>query len=548
MLSHAYTSSEKAKICALELRDKTAEKKFDELSKELDDLLKKQTVLAQQKELDDLLEKQTVLAQQNANQIYHDAIEQIKHTCATHKKDLQSLSNQIKIARAAQAQQKKMAEELFIAYQYGSEDTPVDAWEAKKYKKLSCKLAKELKHESILNETEEKNLGFFKENLRTNTIYVGTPWYTAIRLFIIYINRILGNLEKYDMDKMHKFLPKWFSILGLSYGVTFLLDCVIVLYSTFRKPISVEEAKLSKWTRFKNVLMKGTRPNRMANDGIWFAANLIGIILTGGLSIAISFAGFIFDEVHEIFKPSFRYKQHRDVVDKIQTEINESQIKLDAIDKDDRLKNLNFRDSEPNLAIKAAEEINTKEQKENDRAILNEKIAVLHHIKTHQKHQALSILKSGIRPIVGTTLILIGMFFILYPPSTLPAIASIGIGLSVIGGTVFTGLFYKIGDYLYSKIKSKPKDLSYLDIDTILAKHNNDSPAQSTSTEQMLVKMETTDPSPKPMHEPTVTLSPAKNDANITRPSSHGIFSQPSIPLEESAKISSSKFNLCSII
>lgn len=414
MLAHnglVLTSGEKAKLCALDLRKAAEEAYFDTKKKFLNARSKKER--------------------------------------ATYFKDLQKHLTEIKIVVPdAERLQKKMAEELKEAYSEGSRDTPIDSWEAKKYENLVKKLETELSRQPLISAVKKDPSLWqlfkqtLKENFRTNSIYTATGWYTAIRLFIIYLNRIFANLEKYDMNKFHKFLPKWYAVLGLSYGLTFFLDCAIVLYSTFRKP-KPEEANLSRWMRFKNVLKKGNRPFRLANDGVWFAVNMIGIFLTGGLSIIISLAGFCFDEVHEIFKPAYRGFRHQQVSNKLQNEINNLQKKIKQ-PTGDSAEDLSKLGSESQRKI-------IKENKENIKKDIN----ILSYLNAQQKKQTWTTIKNGFRPVFGTTLILIGMGLILFPPTSAPAALFIGVGLTIVGGSIFTGLFYRIYDFIQSKMPSK---------------------------------------------------------------------------------------------
>ncbi|HLB43420.1 MAG TPA: hypothetical protein VJN02_11370 [Gammaproteobacteria bacterium] len=410
MFANAYTSSETAKICTLTLRNKDAERAYLDIKNK------------PKKENDPQVIQQT-------------------------HKELETLLNKIKIARDAQFCQMKMAEELADAYTEGRKDTPVDVWEADKYRQLAAKLKAEIDEQPLTQikkptpplQTSPKPKKPVKKNFRTAMVYLLTGWYTSFRLFIIYINRTLAILEKYDPDKFRRFLPKWFSIFGLSYGMTFLFDWYIILRSTFRAP-TPEETKLSRWTRFKNVLTKGSRPNRLLNDGIWFTINMIAIFLTGGLSIAIGFAGFIFDEIHEIFKPTFSYYKHHQITKKIQLEIDT--VKKDA----------NYCGPILRKLQASSGDLQNIEQNVS-------KLAILEHIQTQQKNQEKSTLLNGIRTISGTTLILVGVFFMIYPPSFLPAAALIGIGLTIVGGSIFTGLFYKIGNLIKSKVISKKEDI-----------------------------------------------------------------------------------------
>ena len=417
----AYTSSEKAKICTLEL-GKEAERKYRIAKKKYEDAIDNNT--------------------DNHIQTLYD--------------ELITSFNQLTIARAAQICQMNIAKELAHAYRKGDKDTPVDQWEAEKYDKLVAKLNAEIHGESDIKKIDRSLWSQFKnsikENFRTNTIYTATGWYTAIRLFIIYINRTLANLEKYDMDKFHRFLPRWFAVFGLSYGVTLLADVTIALYSGLR-PIREGEEKIPRLTRLKNAFGKGNRPFRIANDAVWLAINTIGFFLTSGLSAIVGFAGLCFDEMHECFKPAYRGYTHKLVADKIQVEIDHLKpgSEIGPLSKF-------FNASSGDLPKIEQMGINNNRLME-----IDAQKQMLTHIQTQQKKQARSMLINGIRPVVGTTLILIGMFFVFFPPASIPAAALIGVGLTALGGAVFTGLFYRIGDMIRSKMQ--PKKEAFINID-----------------------------------------------------------------------------------
>src|SRR3990167_8306845 len=161
MLEHDYTSTEKAKLCALELRNKKVEREYWRLKNEY------------------IATTQAIAKAKN-----EEALKQLSEKLDTLHQALEESLEQIKIARSAQICQRKMAKELAQAYQTGNEETPVDAWEVKKYNTAIKKLDADIDGDEI-NEDKisiwTRINRFFKNKIRTDTIYQEAGWYTSAR-------------------------------------------------------------------------------------------------------------------------------------------------------------------------------------------------------------------------------------------------------------------------------------------------------------------------------------------------------------------------------
>lgn len=97
----------------------------------------------------------------------------------------------------------------------------------------------------------------------------------------------------------------FFGFASLVFGLEVLFDTFLVLKALIA-PKGWISKKASWLDRLKDILGKDNRPGRMLNAGVWFCVNLLGFVLTGGISIPVSsivavsvgLAGYIFDVGH----------------------------------------------------------------------------------------------------------------------------------------------------------------------------------------------------------------------------------------------------------
>lgn len=208
---------------------------------------------------------------------------------------------QTKVIDEAERWQKKLARKLANQIEHDVENTAYDANKLRKYKQQAG-----LK----INE-EDEDAALFK----TQTLYTLFAWYTSARLFFVRLNRAFSEIGL-------GFLPKFFSYLGLSYGLeVVLVDLPAVLFSTFR-PLRQSEEKMMqekgislasiRWWRFKNAVTKDNRIPRVLNAIVWFSVNLSAIVLTGGIGLLavpaitavcnqMNIGGFAFDVFNDFY-------------------------------------------------------------------------------------------------------------------------------------------------------------------------------------------------------------------------------------------------------
>lgn len=215
--------------------------------------------------------------------------------------------------RAAHEEKKSCAKKLERLYRFGGAKlneydddmhhvTP-DEWLASKYHAIGYP-----------DDDEHPNSGqiFAKKIFRTKTAYFIANWYTNVRL--VFVN---GN-NLYKLFK-HSLLPRLFGIAGFSYAFELLFHLGVVLKHTFKEPGINEET--NRWRRFKQSLMKGDRPSRMANAAVWFAVNFSLFWVSGGLTTALCFAGFIFDSCHISTKSYLSVRPYQRLLARVEAEI-----------------------------------------------------------------------------------------------------------------------------------------------------------------------------------------------------------------------------------
>lgn len=174
---------------------------------------------------------------------------------------------------------------LYRRYHKGDR-TIADRWKAAKYHKKFKDYHERLvvleKSKTVQDLIQEAHHHQSPEQFwTTDLIYTFFAWLTQARLAIVRTNKLLGFLK-------FAFLPAWFALMGLSFGLELAVDISVVIKSTFF-PTGEEEKKLSWWARFKAVMSKDNRKTRMINAALWFSINLICFILP---FVAASIFGF----------------------------------------------------------------------------------------------------------------------------------------------------------------------------------------------------------------------------------------------------------------
>lgn len=230
-------------------------------------------------------------------------------------------------------------------------------------------------------------------------------WYTSIRLFLVRFNRVV--------PITNAVFSRVLSIAGFSYGLEFLVELGVVLYSTFRANTPEEDAaNVTRWQRFKNTLLKPDRVNRMLNAAVWCGVNVAAFILTGGASIILNLCGFSFDVFNEISAGIIEYKQHKQLHDKLTAQIKARQDEQTGQDKPESIEALNAA-----------------------RSVCKQKMN--------------AVLKERVYRTVMVSLILVGMVMVWFPPTMIPGAFLIGSGLALGAGSVCMGL----GRRLWNKLK-----------------------------------------------------------------------------------------------
>lgn len=316
-------------------------------------------------------------------------------------------------------------EQVVQATRLGSEYTKL-AEEAERTEQdkifFEYKAQEALKRALELVKIHEKDGISLSVDADSNLIEAGR-WYTSIRILFLNLNRIIGYFEKLNVSKIRSFLPKWFGFLGLSYGITFMADILQVAALTIGPYFHPEtNPDHIPWhTRLYNAWQADGRASRMANDGFWFAANLAGIIITGGLSLIINFIGFSYDVAHEIVDGAISLNDRRKFINKLQAKI-------------DKVKD----DSKEMTKV--------------------EKLTVIkdHYVKTSS---SVSNVLAKLRPLAIVTLILVGALLIAFPPAGIPAAVALGlgIGISTFGACVLGGVTPRVWGLMkkgFNKLKN----------------------------------------------------------------------------------------------
>lgn len=303
--------------------------------------------------------------------------------------------------KQAQTKQKELFLQIADEYENGSEDTPRDKWKAYYFRKKAGIKADPPRSE------------IFSTHFMHSLI-----WYlNDIRLKAIYTNTALGIIGK-------SFLPVLFGLVG---GILYLgrlfIDLTICLVTVLRQ--YYQEAKANKegracideetiqsdqldkdslaplikfWKRFQLVLNKDKRPDRILNDVVWGPINLLSFFIPV-IAIPLVLIAVSYDLIRvsiSVFSSDSKYSRL----------ISETESQLS-----------NARVSEETEELKY----------------------VLTQAGDEHKKAKTNVIYAGF----CNTLILVGLMFIMFPP-TLPAGA----------GMMLTGSVLLFGPALKTKIKS----------------------------------------------------------------------------------------------
>jgi hypothetical protein len=264
--------------------------------------------------------------------------------------------------------------------------------------------------------------------LSINTLSTVHGWFSSLRLFFVRLNRLLVPFAR-------AFLPALFSILGLSYGISFAIDLFIVLKYTF-SPLSPsqEEKKLPykfwkrSWIRFKHIIQEDNRPYRMLNDGIWFTINIVTFCLVGPLYLLLNpilnIIGFGFDTTHEFFWLGRNLQKYTSLIKKLQEELANTNTALNTPINEPQHAALQKDIREMNLTLKE---------------LINKRKMITHR---------------QIYTAIFTALIFVGMALLFFPPTSLPGAFLIGSAFVFCTGSLFSGLGRRL--YMSGK-ESLPK-------------------------------------------------------------------------------------------
>lgn len=292
-------------------------------------------------------------------------------------------------------------------------------------------------------------------------------FFTWLRVLIARLNRFLAEIHE-------GFLPRIFSVLGLSYGVSLVLELLVIVYDVFQPTLSTYEVDLSTseriFHRLKLAFSNRDRLSRMTNDALWFSINLTTLILLGPVALIvnpiINMSGLGFDVLHDGF---FAWLNAADILsmsDKIHDQIDTNQRKIDALSVtlDDEIKKqypatkgLFKQQHSDELCVKerAAQTINvarTTIPAKDNRLITDtrQQLSVLHTANNALKKMVDPVdnmldlgEQTGIRLVSGAILVLIGSIFLLFPPIG----SIIGASLGILGGCVMCGA----GPWVYDK-------------------------------------------------------------------------------------------------
>lgn len=317
------------------------------------------------------------------------------------------------------AQQKELSLELANIFEHGDENTARDLVKAKKYR-------------------GENPFDF------VGLVFTLHGIFTGIRHLLSRTNRLLSLFKL-------GFLPAFFSIFGLSYGINLIVDIGIILHSTFRLELSDFEKKYSFWERtkmrFKNVVMEDGRLNRMTNDGFSFAANLAVWLCAGPLAlgiapflnIVISSSVHIFDAIHDAFFTWFNFNPYKQLAKKIDNHISKVRSKIDLLkDKREYFKQ-NYQD-----------DTLIAEKLERNIAKHNRLLTVKHRLAEKTADVKIQLA----RQLILTTVVLMTMLMIFFPPAAPAAgfILTVSAAALLATTNIITG---SLTNFIYQHAKEK---------------------------------------------------------------------------------------------
>ncbi|OGT54067.1 MAG: hypothetical protein A3F43_05550 [Gammaproteobacteria bacterium RIFCSPHIGHO2_12_FULL_42_10] len=255
-------------------------------------------------------------------------------------------------------------------------------------------------------------------------------WFTGIRLFMVRFGRVMAKTG-------YAFMPAFFSLFGLSYGLAFLVDLLVVLKVTFN-PRSIREALDKKqgffkptWIRFKTILTKDNRPYRMLNDSVWFIVNCVVFCAAGPwyviLNPILNTIGFSFDAVHETGWCIRDYYKNTILIRKLTKNIQDKS----TIQKENEKRKQQALQTNNTLSVdQLTQQIQETTKQIQVLSLICEQITQKRHDTARRRLWA-----SGF-----TTLILVGMLLIYFPPTALPGAVIIGSAIALAAGSIFTGL------------------------------------------------------------------------------------------------------------
>lgn len=307
------------------------------------------------------------------------------------------------VPMSVRKKRRRLAQKLEVAFKNGGEDYTRDEIKAHHFHEIAE--GKPSKHSYAT----------------TKNVYFAFTTYTSIRLFFLrFLNLFFRSLQ-------NPLLKNLFAIAGFSYALELFFDVGVILYTTFRDPLTPLEARLSHWQRFKNVLHKDNRISRMANAFVWVNINVFAFIFTGGLSIWLNVGGFIFDICHEVAKAYVLINRHEQVAEK---------VKIDLAYKKGELETL---ENEPDTAEIATKKVllrNDIQFLEIQQASLNKKISSLKLTKVYD--------------IMTMLLIVVGVLLVFFPPTSAAGFLIAGAGLTFAAGSIFNGLGRTLMTSLFS--------------------------------------------------------------------------------------------------
>ena len=134
--------------------------------------------------------------------------------------------------------------------------------------------------------------GFSRETLGAELAswaQAGHGWYSTFRLWLWRFNRFYGQFNA-------PFLPNFYSLFGISYGVDLLIDLSIVLEAVFFAPLAPHEKNWS-WlrigaTRLKNILLDDQRGFNILNNALWLTINVTVFFVSPQTAIILNMCGF----------------------------------------------------------------------------------------------------------------------------------------------------------------------------------------------------------------------------------------------------------------